>query len=94
MARCIGRAATWLATSYGGTAENAKWVREGEGGRGNPQCPMVVCFLEALAFTILLKGPPTSVSRQLSPSETVGLAVGSNCRQEIEEVENDPGSGI
>lgn len=76
----------------GYSRECKEGARERE--RENPQGPMVVCFLEALAVALLLKGPPASVSRQLPPSETVRLAVGSNCRQEIEEVENDPGSGI
>jgi hypothetical protein len=51
--------------------------------------PRLVAALEAIAGISVLERPPGSHARELAPSEPVCLAVGGDCGEQIEKVEDD-----
>lgn len=55
--------------------------------------PGVVATFEAATRVPLLKRPPCSHPGELATTQTIGLAVGGNGGEEVEEVEDDAGAG-
>ena len=56
--------------------------------------PVLIGGLEAIACIDMLKRPPSSVSGKLAASQTIGLSMGRNGSQKVEEVENNIGTCI
>lgn len=55
--------------------------------------PAIVTALETLLGVLVFKSPPSRHSRQFATTETIALAMGGDCGQQIEEIEDDALAG-